>query len=432
MAGRPGGGGGGSGLQVEAYLEHYKLLDLDPSSEGVLDEAVIKKAYRKKALELHPDKNRDNPNAEALFDAVKKASEALLDSALRAEFASKLAARAAASARFKEQDEARRKLREALEARERAAAASGGAAAKPKAVDKAEEPRTAASEMQREIARLRTEGRDRLREMEVARALERRAAAAASSSSDSILQATEASSASNGSAAAAQPDAAVSSSAGPSSAPGAFDISAAVRVKWSPADNDAHGTSETSEGDGAKKVISENQLTNFFARYGAILAIISKKDKSACVCFAERSSALAAIASPPAPFFRVAPVLNLEKGASHGSSNAGAPAAAAQLAAASAGVKRPRYDDSDGDEGASHAASLAKERRPAFASSAVAFASGSFPFGPGRPAASASGATTSASSGVPAASFKDKEADTLRKMMEAAAARKAAQKAPQQ
>lgn len=39
----------------------------------------IKKAYRKKALKCHPDKNPDNPEAAAEFDQLQKILEVLLD-----------------------------------------------------------------------------------------------------------------------------------------------------------------------------------------------------------------------------------------------------------------------------------------------------------------------------------------------------------------
>ena len=39
----------------------------------------IKKAYRKKALECHPDRNAGDPNAEATFKTVSEAYEVLSD-----------------------------------------------------------------------------------------------------------------------------------------------------------------------------------------------------------------------------------------------------------------------------------------------------------------------------------------------------------------
>lgn len=39
----------------------------------------IKKAYRKKALKCHPDKNPDNPEAAEEFNQLKKILEVLLD-----------------------------------------------------------------------------------------------------------------------------------------------------------------------------------------------------------------------------------------------------------------------------------------------------------------------------------------------------------------
>jgi molecular chaperone DnaJ len=55
--------------------DHYTTLGLHPSAS--MDE--IKRAYRRLALELHPDKKGDDPYAAARFAAVKEAYETLTD-----------------------------------------------------------------------------------------------------------------------------------------------------------------------------------------------------------------------------------------------------------------------------------------------------------------------------------------------------------------
>ncbi|RYE03670.1 MAG: J domain-containing protein [Sphingomonadales bacterium] len=50
------------------------------------DEATIKKAYRKLAKELHPDKNKDNPKATERFSKVTQAYDLLTDKDKRARF----------------------------------------------------------------------------------------------------------------------------------------------------------------------------------------------------------------------------------------------------------------------------------------------------------------------------------------------------------
>jgi DnaJ-class molecular chaperone len=50
------------------------------------DEAAIKKAYRKLAKELHPDKNKDNPKATERFSKVTQAYDLLTDKDKRARF----------------------------------------------------------------------------------------------------------------------------------------------------------------------------------------------------------------------------------------------------------------------------------------------------------------------------------------------------------
>ncbi len=55
--------------------DYYEVLGLAKGS----DAAEIKKAYRVKVKELHPDRNSDNPNAEAQFKEVGEAYDVLKD-----------------------------------------------------------------------------------------------------------------------------------------------------------------------------------------------------------------------------------------------------------------------------------------------------------------------------------------------------------------
>lgn len=61
---------------------YYDILDVPPEATGT----EIKKAYRRKAMQTHPDKHPDDPDAQSKFQAVGEAYQVLSDSALRSRY----------------------------------------------------------------------------------------------------------------------------------------------------------------------------------------------------------------------------------------------------------------------------------------------------------------------------------------------------------
>lgn len=65
-----------------AKRDYYEVLGISKDST----EQDIKKAYRNMAKKYHPDRNKDNPEAEAKFKEVQEANEILSDPQKRATY----------------------------------------------------------------------------------------------------------------------------------------------------------------------------------------------------------------------------------------------------------------------------------------------------------------------------------------------------------
>ncbi|VVC97457.1 dnaJ homolog subfamily C member 17 [Leptidea sinapis] len=98
-------------------LDLYSILDVKITAT----DSEIKKAYRKKALQCHPDKNPDDPKAAAAFHELSQALEILTDKLARDAYDKVIRAKEAAKLRHQELDSKRQKLKEDLEKREKEA-----------------------------------------------------------------------------------------------------------------------------------------------------------------------------------------------------------------------------------------------------------------------------------------------------------------------
>ena len=101
---------------MEQVPDWYELLHVKP--DATLDE--IRKAFKKRTIETHPDRNQSNPKAQELFIQVRKAWEVLSDEKARAAFDAVLKVKAARLQREREMDVKRKTMRDDLFARENA------------------------------------------------------------------------------------------------------------------------------------------------------------------------------------------------------------------------------------------------------------------------------------------------------------------------
>lgn len=129
-------------------MDLYGLLDIASTATS----KEIKKAYRKKALTCHPDKNPDNPKAADLFHQLSEALEILTDAAARAAYDKICTAKKQAEERTRKLDDKRKKIKLDLEARER------------QAETQSQEEVKITRTLEEEIARLREEGSRQLEE----------------------------------------------------------------------------------------------------------------------------------------------------------------------------------------------------------------------------------------------------------------------------
>ncbi|KAK9074798.1 hypothetical protein SSX86_003116 [Deinandra increscens subsp. villosa] len=136
---------------MDVDIDHYVILGLPSGEEGFkLSEKEITKAYRLKALELHPDKRPDDPNAPANFQKLQTSYQILKDEKARKLFHDLLRVKQQKLQRQSQQDSKRRRMMSDLEERERSAFAGYDSSTKASS-----EEESIARKLKEEISRIR-------------------------------------------------------------------------------------------------------------------------------------------------------------------------------------------------------------------------------------------------------------------------------------
>ncbi|KAI8340926.1 hypothetical protein BC941DRAFT_347595 [Chlamydoabsidia padenii] len=131
----------------DSNVDYYELLGIQITAT----DGDIKKAYRKKALAVHPDKN-PSPDAALLFHQLNQAQEILMDTQRRAAYDNIYRGRLERQKKQQEMDGKRRQAQEELEAMEN------------KAKKARMEQQQVEAQHAAELARLRAEGAKRRQE----------------------------------------------------------------------------------------------------------------------------------------------------------------------------------------------------------------------------------------------------------------------------
>ncbi|KAI2911227.1 hypothetical protein CBS147371_8199 [Aspergillus niger] len=147
--------------------DFYALLDISPAAA----ESEIRRAYRRTALKYHPDKIANPTPADIdKFHLLQIAYDVLSDPSVRQLYDNAREARQRKQRERDMMDAAKRKMREDLEARERAGAAAMGGAGAQRGVKRpwmgSGADDDAEAKLQREIERIAEDGRRRRREAE--------------------------------------------------------------------------------------------------------------------------------------------------------------------------------------------------------------------------------------------------------------------------